>query len=139
MESFIGHRFAVENNGELGTAKLVSCEREVRNTDIYEVVTYKNITCFTGDILSASGYVLPLLSAYEINDSLKYTNKAEDIEKYGLYTYDDFKELVPEVVFNMYDAKNLKVMVGKGYMSWNDVLKLVNFYHSLGITPIPEI
>ena len=60
----------------------------------------------------------------------------QDIETYGLYTYEDFKDLIPEVVFEMYNAKYLKINVEKGYMTWNDVLDLISFYYGLEIKPL---
>ncbi len=137
--NYIGDEFAVRYNDGLTSAKLVSVEKKTQNTSTYEVVTYEHMTCFTNGILSASAFLDGLLNSFEINpetysydvEKMKY-----DIETYGLYTYDDFKELIPEAAFEMYNAKYLKPAVSKGLLSWEDIYYLIDIYNSLGIIPL---
>ncbi len=136
---YIGHKFAVMTDGKLTESKLVSAETEVRTTGIYEVVSYKNITCFTNNILSASAYMDGILNIFDIEkDSMKYNaeNMAKDIETYGLYTYADFEGMVPEAAFELYNAQYLKIAVGKGYITWEDILNLIDVFYNAGVKPI---
>ena len=136
---YIGNSFAVMTDGELTNSKLAGVEKEYKKTAVYEVVTYENLTCFTNNVLSASAYIDKLLNIFDINpDTMAYYPEkvAEDIEKYGLYTYEDFADLVPEKAFDMYNAKYLKIAVGKGYITWNDILALISIYSDLGIIPL---
>ena len=140
-ETFIGHEFISVNNTLDGLAKvkLVNVDYIERKTTIYEVVTYKNITCFTGNILSASAYLDPLLNHFEINtETLAYDiDKVQsDIDTYGLYTYKDFEGLISEDAFELYNAKYLKIAVGKGYISWDDIINMINIYFNANVTPI---
>lgn len=61
-----------------------------------------------------------------------------DIETYGLYTYEDFEGLISEEAFELYNAKYLKIAVGKGYITWDDILELIDIYFDAGVTPIAE-
>ena len=53
---------------------------------------------------------------------------AKDIETYGLYTYEDFAEYMPEEVYNMFPAQYFKVAVGKGYITFDEIVSLIERY-----------
>ena len=140
-EDYIGHKFAAvkDDNRKLKTVKLEKVEQYVEETSVYEVVSYKHLTCFTNNILSTSAYLDKLLNVFDINPVTKaYSAKkvAKDIETYGLYTYDDFKDLISEEAFEMYNAAYLKVAVGKGYITWDDILALIDIYFNVDVQPI---
>jgi len=139
VNEYIGDVFVSNEGNGLKEVTLVDAENIVRNTGVYEVVTYKAITCFTNGILSASAYLDPLLNVFDMDaDTMVYdvTKMMEDIATYGLYTYDDFKDLVPEEAFEMYNAAYLKIAVGKGYIDWNDILDLIEIYYNNDVTPL---
>ncbi|MBQ8605646.1 MAG: leucine-rich repeat protein [Clostridia bacterium] len=134
---FIGTTFAMQSADGIEGAKLVNVTNETRNTAAYEVVTYKNVTCFTNGVLSASAYLDKILNIFDIDEDTKaYVNAAEDIEKYGLYTYEDFEGLISEEAFELYNAKYLKIAVGKGYITWNDILDLIDIYFGVEVKPL---
>ena len=62
----------------------------------------------------------------------------KDIETYGLYTYADFEGLISEEAFELYNAAYLKVAVEKGYITWDDILDLIDIYFNVGVNPIEE-
>ena len=139
VSEYIGHTF-VANEGE-GVAEilLVSAEEYKRETGIYEVVTYQNISCFTNGVLSASAYLDRVLNVFDIDaDTMAYDAEqvAADIEEYGLYTYDDFAGLISEEAFDLYNAAYLKVAVGTGYITWDDILDLISIYFANDVTPL---
>lgn len=141
VNSFIGHTFvALGRDGEtLEKVKLVSIEREITETTVYEVVSYKHLTCFTEGILSTSAYLDPLLNVFDIDtETFAYDMEsvANDIETYGLYTYADFEGLISEEAFELYNAAYLKVAVGKGYITWDDILELIDIYFDAEVNPI---
>ena len=136
-EDFIGQSFAMQGADGIYGAKLVEVKTETRTTAAYEVVTYKNVTCFTNGILSASAYLDKILNIFDIDENSKtYVNTAEDVEKYGLYTYADFEDLISEDAFELYNAKYLKIAVGKGYITWDDILSLIDIYFTAEVNPI---
>jgi len=138
-QQFVGHSFAVMGENGLTNAELVKVEEIVEETGLYEVVTYKNITCFTNGILSASAYLDPLLNIFDVDpESMGYVNMAEDIATYGLYTYADFEDLIDEKAFELYNAAYLKIAVGKGYITWNEILDLIDIYFNVGVQPLSE-
>ena len=68
-----------------------------------------------------------LFNIFEFDENMKVDEekKQADIEKYGLYTYDDFAAYLSEEVFNALPLAELKVSVGKGNMTWDDVMAIV--------------
>lgn len=143
VDAFIGHAFvSLKADGtSVDKTKLVSVSREITETTVYEVVSYKHLTCFTEGILSTSAFLDPLLNVFDINsETLAYDAEKvqHDIETYGLYTYADFEGLISEETFELYNAAYLKIAVGKGYITWDDILELIDIYFNVGVTPIEE-
>ena len=143
VDAFIGHAFvSLKADGtSVDKTKLVSVSREITETTVYEVVSYKHLTCFTEGILSTSAFLDPLLNVFDINsETLAYDAEKvqHDIETYGLYTYADFEGLISEEAFELYNAAYLKIAVGKGYITWDDILELIDIYFNVGVTPIEE-
>jgi len=138
-EKYIGHKFVSVSGKTISDSILVKVKTYMKNTEAYEVVTYKHLTCFTNNILSASAYMDKLLNVFDINpDTLSYIPDKvnEDLKKYGIYTYEDFDGVIEEKAFDLYNAKYLKVAVGKGYITWKDILALVDVYKNLEIIPL---
>ena len=140
-DEFIGHKFAaIGTDGDaLEMVELISINREIKETTVYEVVSYQHLTCFTEGILSTSAYLDPLLNVFDINeDTLAYDAELvqKDIETYGLYTYADFEGLISEEAFELYNAAYLKIAVGKGYITWDDILELIDIYFAAEVKPL---
>jgi len=53
-----------------------------------------------------------------------------DIESYGLYSYEEFSQIVPvtEEVFNAFNGQYLKVAIGKGLTTIEKLQNLVSVY-----------
>jgi hypothetical protein len=52
-----------------------------------------------------------------------------DIEKYGLFTYEDFEGYIPYEIYEyIFPAKYYKVSIGKGLMTWEDILEMIERY-----------
>lgn len=138
---YIGHTFVgiSDGNDALTSIQLTDVVTEYEETAIYEVVSYEHLTCFTDGILSASAYMDKLLNIFDIDpETMAYTPEKvqSDIETYGLYTYADFEGLIEEEAFELYNAKYLKIAVGKGYITWDDILDLIDIYFNVGVTPL---
>lgn len=140
-DELIGHSFAALSTDGTTVEKveLIGVERTVEETLTYEVVSYKHLTCFTEGILSTSAFLDPLLNVFDVDvDTLAYSleDVQKDIEAYGLYTYADFDGLISEEAFELYNAQYLKIAVGKGYITWNDILNLIDIYFNVDVKPI---
>ena len=139
-EDYIGHKFVglTDGNESVNKVELVKVERELKETMAYEVVSYKHLTCFTNGILSTSA-LLEILFPFDINpDTMTYDadKMQEDIETYGLYSYEKFEGLLPIEAYEMYNLKYLSVSIGKGYTTWEYFLTLVDVYNELKVEPL---
>ena len=55
----------------------------------------------------------------------------DDIEKYGLYTYEDFAHVLTEAQFEALNLGHFKVSVGKGYVTYDGLIYLIeNFINN---------
>lgn len=55
---------------------------------------------------------------------------AADIETYGLFSYEEFNAIIPveEEIFNAFNGQYLKVSIGKGLISLQEIQSLLERY-----------
>ena len=65
-----------------------------------------------------------------MGDKLKYDTEQleKDINEYGMYTYDNFKDYVTEEQFVAWGGAYLKIPVEKGLFTFDYVLELIEMY-----------
>ena len=124
---YVGHRFYSDGNN------IVTLNRAyitTQYTEVYSPVTVYHLNYFTEDILSMPGGIEGLFNIFEYDDDLKYNEELmkQDIEKYGLYTYEDFKDYCSYEFYQAFPAEYLKVAVGKGYITFDEIIYLINRY-----------
>ncbi|MBR2891201.1 MAG: hypothetical protein IKC22_02335 [Bacilli bacterium] len=133
---YIGHSFYLTeyNNGIYLDGNVTLIDAYITNEYIgcYSLVTVYHLNYFTDNLLSMPGGISGLFNIFEMNDDLTINQDQmiEDIEKYGLYTYEDFKDYVPYEVYAAFPAPYFKVAVGKGYITWEGILGLIDIYLS---------
>ena len=54
----------------------------------------------------------------------------QDIATYGLYTYEEFNSIIPlpELAFNAFNGQYLKVAIGKGITTLDEIAALLDRY-----------
>lgn len=105
--------------------------REV--TVAYSPVTYGYLCYYVNGMLSMPGGIDGLFNIFEVDEeTMMYDVEAmnADIEEYGLYTYAELNALVPmpEIMFEAVDGQYLKVAVGKGNITIQQIGELVGKY-----------
>lgn len=122
-EKYIGHWFnkQIIDDGELAYTKvqLVNVRIEERYTTAWSPVTYGHLCYYVNGLLSMPGATESFINIFSVDDetlSYKQDEFVNDIETYGLFTYDEFYQLIPvsEDVFNAFNGQYLKVAIGKG-------------------------
>lgn len=96
--------------------------------NVYSPASVWHLNLIANNLLSLSS---GMVNFFEYDENMTYDKQLmqQDIEKYGLYTYDDFKEYVSIEVFNAFPFKYFKVAVGKGLISFEEILLLINYYN----------
>ena len=67
---------------------------------------------------------------FDIGEDMKYDEEAvkADIEKYGLYTYEDFDHVLTYEQFVALNLGHFKVSVGKGYITYDGLIYLIETF-----------
>ena len=131
---FIGHRFYKTEliNGEFVSSEvtLVDVHISYEYTRVFGPVTAVHLNLFAEGLLNVAGDNDPFLNIFEMNDNLMYDldKMNADIEKYGLFTYEDFKDYITEDIYFAYQGQYLKVAIEKGYTTFERILELIDRY-----------
>lgn len=131
---FIGHEFYtteyVSGSFVAGTVILTDVSITEEVVRIFSPSSYKYMNCFAEGMLNVTGTFVnrgEFVNMFEFNEDLTYNAELmqEDVEKYGLYTYEDFEEYMPYEVFEKLPFDVLKVSVGKGLITWDEILLMI--------------
>ena len=133
---YIGHHFLKQNAGGMVQVTLLDVIITQESTIAYSPVTYGHLCYYVNGMLSMPGGIDGLFNIFEVNcETMMYDTEAmaADIEQYGLYTYEELSALVPvtEEMFEAVNAQYLKVAVGKGIITIEQIGELVERYADL--------
>ena len=131
---YIGHDFVKVDGDGYKTVKLVNYSVKTEYTESWSILTAEHYNCVLEGMLTitpaevegSADYLMP----FELGEGMKFDdeNMQADIEKYGLYTYDDFAEYMTEEQFIALGLSTWKVAVGKGYITWDEILYLISIH-----------
>ena len=130
---YIGHTFAKQNGDKLEKVELTDVVIETELTTAWSPVTVGHLCYFVNGMLSMPGGVGGLFNIFDVDSKTMTYNKeqmAKDIEKYGLYTYEELNEKVP-LTREMFDAAGgayLKVSIGKGNLTMDELVTMIQRY-----------
>lgn len=132
VESYIGHEFVKQAEDGFKTVKLIEYDIYNEYVKAYGINSAVHYNIFVEGMLSMDfdPAYRPLFSYFEFGDNLMYDAEKmqADIEKYGLYTYDDFDEYITYEQYEAFNAKYMKVSVGKGLYTFEGIVDLINGY-----------
>ncbi|MBQ7226277.1 MAG: hypothetical protein IJX02_06750 [Clostridia bacterium] len=131
VQNYVGTRF-IKDNGKSVT--LVSYKITEEYTESWSILTAEHYNCVLAGMLTLTpaevddspNYLMP----FEMGEDMKYDSEQmqADIEKYGLYTYDDFDEYMTYEQFTALNLSIFKISVGKGYITWDEILYLISIH-----------
>lgn len=126
---YIGHEFACLNdNGVFENVTLIAANHKNEMSSCYSLRTACNDNAIVDGFLTLTHEDIPgFLTYFEFGDGYMYDEDKmqEDIEKYGLYTYDDWEKYVSYEEFVALNGQYLTIAIGKGYLTYEDVLRLI--------------
>lgn len=131
-KEYIGDKFlSINSSGIYEEITLIDAYISIQKTKLYSPITYKTLNYFTNDLLSMPGECSGLFNIFEYDpNTYKYdeVKKRQDIEKYGLFTLEDFNGLIDEYIFDAFNCQYLSVAIGKGILTWEMIEYYVNRY-----------
>lgn len=128
-EDYIGHSFVKETASGYQTVILEDVTVEKEYIETWSLLTDYHYNFITDGIFSISSsirgleYFMPF--AYGVDLKIDAEKMQADIEKYGLYTYEEFEDILTPEQFRALNMPQIKVSVGKGIISWDDLLEIL--------------
>jgi hypothetical protein len=132
-DKYIGHTFAKQNGDKLEKVTLTDVVIETELTTAWSPVTVGHLCYFVNGMLSMPGGVGGLFNIFEVDAetmTYDYEQMEKDIETYGLFTYEELNAICPlsEDMFNAAGGAYLKISMGKGNMTLDDLVYMINRY-----------
>ncbi|MCM1261051.1 MAG: hypothetical protein NC182_07930 [Prevotella sp.] len=126
-KSMIGHRFYMIDGSSVTLTDAYLTNETVK---VFSPVTYKHLTIFSDNLLSIGGDLRGLFNIFELDENMKIdiVKMNQDIEKYGLYTYDEWKEYLTYEQFIAFNVQYLKVSIGKGFVTKEEIIRYIESY-----------
>ncbi|MBE7080210.1 MAG: hypothetical protein E7371_03120 [Clostridiales bacterium] len=134
IDEFIGHEFYYSNGENGQTVTLTGYNNTQEVTTIYSIATADHVNYFANGLLNVPSfpetYATGQVNYFEFDENMMYdeAQMQADIETYGLYTYEDFADCLTEEVFNALPFKYYKIAIGKGLMTWDNLMFLIEVY-----------
>lgn len=135
-KEFIGHYFlqvTVKDKKQcVSKNKLISANLVYETVKVYSPVSIYHLNIVTEDMLSITGEITGWFNFFKYDEDYKYDEEEmkRDIERYGLYTYEDFDGLLRKEIFDILPMPYLKISASKGVITFEDILKIINKYLS---------
>ena len=132
--SYVGHRFVKMDGTNKEIVTLMDVTYTEEETGSYSLLTAKHFNCMVEGMLSLtpdpSNKYEKYLHRFAVGENMKYDEEQmqADIEKYGLYTYEDFAAYGTYEQFVAFDPGYLKIYVGKGYITFEDIINAFSFW-----------
>ncbi len=125
---FIGDKFIKYENGKIKQVVLIKATTETKITESFTCLSRYNLNCITNGLLTTASDLYGLYDIFKYKkNSLQYDEKdvEESIHKYGLYEFKDFEGIVTEDIFENYGMKYFKISIGKGLMTYKDLIRYI--------------
>lgn len=135
---YIGDYFnkqTYDTNGNMvwENVQLIDVQVYTEHTTTWSPVTFFNLNYYVNGMLSMPGATTGLINIFEVDEaSMQYNIESfnADILTYGLFTYEEFVNIIPipEVIFDAFNGQYLKVSIGKGLINIEELIILIDYY-----------
>lgn len=133
VESLIGKYFGVYENGKFGKVKLIDYDTYSKFDYSYSLISRYNLNTISNNFISMTPNIEGTHNYFELDENFNIIKEKmiSDINKYGLYYYEDFENLVSKEIFDYFNFKYFKVSIGKGLMTYEELLSYISDFNSL--------
>ena len=132
VEQYVGHNFVKRDGDSYKTVTLDSYTVTEEYAEAYGIISAYHYNILVADMFSTDFMEedFPLFNYFQIGEDMKFDVAAmqADIEKYGLYTYADFADHMTYEQFVAFNVQYMKVSVGKGVYTYEQILDLIDTY-----------
>ena len=140
VNEYIGHEFYTTEyvNGTFVNQKIILNSYDIYDdyVKLYCPVTAYHMNCFANDILIMPSFpynITGVFNIFDLDTEMKYNSELmkQDIDMYGLFTYEELITFLDyEITYETYlytPAKYLKVSLGKGLITKEEILMLLEY------------
>ena len=138
---YIGHYFKkqsydLNNNMVLLDVQLLDVTITQQVTTAYSPVTYGHLCYYVNGMLSMPGNTESFINIFDVDSTIMsydQTSMAQDISIYGLYSYEEFNNIIPipEFIFDAFNGQYLRIAIGKGITTLEEIQCLLDRYYYL--------
>lgn len=130
--NYVGQKFVKQQGDGYTTVTLTSFEVYQEYIESYGIISAQHYNILVEGMFStdfmAEDY--GLFNYFEVGSNMMFdqVQLQADIDKYGLYTYEDFEQHLTYEQFVAFNAQCFKVAVGKGNYTYEGILQLIEEY-----------
>ena len=128
-QNFCGHKFVMINGNQVVEATLEYTECILTIKECYSIRTAYNDNAILNGALSLTIEDFEgITTTFKVSENMTYDKEYLDslVSLYGLYTYDEWAEYMPEYIFEMFQCKYYKIYVGLGILKVEDFFTLLD-------------
>lgn len=128
IDEYIGKHFYDVENKEF--VSLDSYDSYIDTVDAYSIVSAHNINHIANGILAISDEVEGIYNIFEYDGNMLYdeANVQEDINRYGLFSYEDMSDYCSESEFDQYNLQYLRIAIEKNLTTLESAILRINTY-----------
>lgn len=101
--------------------------------EAYSILSSRNINAVAENILTMSTSTPGIFNIFELDDNYMVDKELmkQDIEKYGLVTYEEYKDYVPYELFYDLNFEYLNISIAKGLITEEEIARQIEWYHQM--------
>ena len=129
-KEMIGRKFIYVYKDKVETVTLINAYATYETVYLFSPFSYKNLNIISDGLLSIGGDAWGIFNYFELDENMKVIEEKmlADIETYGLFTYEEWAEYLTPIEFEAFNVKYLKVSIGKGLVTMEELLRYINSY-----------
>ena len=140
VNEFIGHKFLSSEyiNGEFVNKDVVLVQATVTEEllKVYSPISENNLNCVAEGLLTATTSLFDLneiINIFEYDEDAKYDEEkmAEDVAKYGIFSYEDLKDYISYETYMLSPIKYFKIGIEKGLFTYQNMYDLIEYLLSV--------
>jgi hypothetical protein len=130
-ESMVGRQFvSIDATGHVSKTTLISAYSLSQVVRVFSPITFSTLNIVTNDMLSIAGDMRGVFNIFELDQDMKVDplKMKEDIDKFGLYSYEEWSSLITPLQFQAFNVQYLKVSIGKELTTYQQLLRYIHDY-----------
>ena len=132
VADLVGRSFVKRDGNAYKTVKLSGYEISQEYIDAYGIISAEHYNILAEDFFTTD-YPLELVNLmtyFNVGENMVFDERdmKENISTYGVYTYQEFADVMSEEQFDALNVKYMKIPVAKGYYTYEFIVALVKAY-----------